>query len=86
MERIDDVIMTEEERTSVLSPNLIQSQSLIPSLDTVNPNTRLGVVTYAEAFATRIKMESSDQHSFLEPIRGIKTNSEQLIPTINALT
>jgi len=32
-----------------------------------------GVVTYAspiEAFATGIKMESSDQCSFLEPIKG----------------
>ena len=32
-----------------------------------------GVVTYTspvEAFATRIKMESSDQRSFLEPIKG----------------
>jgi len=31
------------------------------------------VVTYrspVEAFATGIKMESSDQHSFLEPIKG----------------
>ena len=43
-----------------------------------------GVVTYTspvEAFATGIKMESSDQRSFLEPIKGsrrfLATNIQQ---------
>ena len=47
-----------------------------------------GVVTYTspvEAFATGIKMESSD-HFFFGANQGIKTNSEQLISTINTLS
>jgi len=49
------------------------SQNFLTLVLAINTVHVQGVVTYTlpvEAFATGIKMESSDQRSFLEPIKG----------------
>jgi len=72
------------EKTSKVSFHIVKTiwRHCFPVIDHFCYNTNIlsldlwpsqAVVTYTspiEAFATGIKMESSDQHSFLEPIKG----------------